>query len=84
MKTDNSKVSHYNAEFWGDFSNNVFKLADSLGSQYIASRQRNSTQVVYQTPTVDQGLDTSRLLMWGAIGLAVIILAVVLIVIFKK
>ena len=80
MKTDNSKVSHYNAEFWGD----LFKLTDSLGSQYIASRQRNSTQVVYQTPTVDKDLDTSRLLIWGAVGLAAIILAVVLIVIFKK
>lgn len=79
MKT-NGKVSY---NFWDTLIGNTFSLADSLGGKYI-STLTNPTQVIYQSPTVDRGTDTEKILMWVGIGLAVLVLAVVLIMIYSK
>ena len=76
----NGKTSHFD---WDNLVNQTFHLADSLGGKWISSGG-TQTVVVNKTPTVDRGADTDKILMWAGIGVAVLILAVVLIVVFKK
>lgn len=80
MANINGNISH---DRWDTVIEKTFGLVDSLGGKWISSGG-TQTVVVNKTPTVDRGADVEKILMWVGIGVAVLILAVVLIVIFKK